>query len=217
MYLVNRYYDPSSGQFISPDPMVRLTGQPYSYAANDPPSLVDPSGLGPCNDAPAGGAAVMNQPGCGGSLGDGDNSPGSEDGPNSEESSDEGEGEAEEAVRNIRRMSQRMREGKLRLKAVGRMGKLRINWRIRGFSKHRLEQSEKRARLFPRIVKPKNSERTLKEERMTYAHGYKKGQAVMRMRWQRRVGDRRMDVVVERSGPDSDLAEIYTVLLDPDY
>ncbi|GEM_PF-1598259 len=45
VYLVNRYYDPSSGQFISPDPMVRLTGQPYSYAANDPPSLVDPSGL----------------------------------------------------------------------------------------------------------------------------------------------------------------------------
>ncbi|EQD70928.1 Rhs family protein [mine drainage metagenome] len=30
IYLVNRYYDPSTGQFLSVDPLVSLTDQPYA-------------------------------------------------------------------------------------------------------------------------------------------------------------------------------------------
>jgi RHS repeat-associated protein len=44
-YLQNRYYDPTTGQFISIDPLVAETGQPYGYANEDPANLVDPSGL----------------------------------------------------------------------------------------------------------------------------------------------------------------------------
>jgi RHS repeat-associated protein len=47
IYLVNRYYQPSTGQFISVDPYVVETLEPYSYAAGDPVSQVDPTGLSP--------------------------------------------------------------------------------------------------------------------------------------------------------------------------
>jgi hypothetical protein len=43
--MVGRYYDPTTGQFISVDPLVDLTGQPYAYVAGDPISRVDPLGL----------------------------------------------------------------------------------------------------------------------------------------------------------------------------
>ena len=43
--LVNRYYDPSTDQFISVDPLVSETGQPFSYADDDPVNGSDPSGL----------------------------------------------------------------------------------------------------------------------------------------------------------------------------
>lgn len=33
---VHRYYDPTTGQFISSDPLVDMTGQPYSYVSDDP-------------------------------------------------------------------------------------------------------------------------------------------------------------------------------------
>ena len=36
IYLISRYYDPSSGQFISLDPDVSQTLQPYSYTAGNP-------------------------------------------------------------------------------------------------------------------------------------------------------------------------------------
>ena len=48
LYLINRYYDPATGQFLSVDPLVGLTGQPYSYAGNDPVNASDPSGLSKC-------------------------------------------------------------------------------------------------------------------------------------------------------------------------
>ena len=45
IYLVNRYYDSGTGQFISVDPDVGSTGTPFAYATDDPSSRVDPLGL----------------------------------------------------------------------------------------------------------------------------------------------------------------------------
>ena len=45
LYLVNRYYDPSTGQFVSVDPAVDLTQMSYSYANGNPMNGTDPSGL----------------------------------------------------------------------------------------------------------------------------------------------------------------------------
>ena len=45
IYLINRYYDPATGQFTSVDPEVRDTLQPYAYAAGDPVSQTDPTGM----------------------------------------------------------------------------------------------------------------------------------------------------------------------------
>jgi RHS repeat-associated protein len=44
-YLVNRYYDPTTGQFLNVDPMVKQTGQPFSYSGDDPVNAKDPTGL----------------------------------------------------------------------------------------------------------------------------------------------------------------------------
>jgi RHS repeat-associated protein len=45
IYLVNRYYDPATGQFTSIDPEVRQTLQPYAYTTGDPVTETDPTGL----------------------------------------------------------------------------------------------------------------------------------------------------------------------------
>jgi RHS repeat-associated protein len=45
MYLIGRYYDPQTGQFLSVDPLVNKTGQPYAYTGDDPVNDTDPSGL----------------------------------------------------------------------------------------------------------------------------------------------------------------------------
>jgi len=45
VYLIHRYYDPTTGQFIGVDPLVSQTGQPFSYAGNDPVNNSDPLGL----------------------------------------------------------------------------------------------------------------------------------------------------------------------------
>ncbi|MHB1519654.1 MAG: RHS repeat-associated core domain-containing protein [Acidimicrobiales bacterium] len=45
LYLINRYYDPSTAQFISVDPLVGVTGQAYTYAGDNPVNAVDPLGL----------------------------------------------------------------------------------------------------------------------------------------------------------------------------
>jgi RHS repeat-associated protein len=46
IYLINRYYDPATGQFLSLDPAVSQTGQPYGYAGGNPVNAADPDGLG---------------------------------------------------------------------------------------------------------------------------------------------------------------------------
>lgn len=44
IYLINRYYDSATGQFISVDPMIIQTLQPYAYASDDPVNATDPTG-----------------------------------------------------------------------------------------------------------------------------------------------------------------------------
>lgn len=46
-YLNNRYYDPTIGVFLSVDPLVASTGDPYLYAHGNPTTMSDPSGLDP--------------------------------------------------------------------------------------------------------------------------------------------------------------------------
>jgi len=43
-YVVGRYYDPQTGQFLSVDPMVSQTLEPYQYVKDNPVGEVDPSG-----------------------------------------------------------------------------------------------------------------------------------------------------------------------------
>src|SRR5262249_18764046 len=46
-----RYYDPNTGRFVSEDPSRFASGSLnlYAYVGNDPVDLIDPSGLGPCD------------------------------------------------------------------------------------------------------------------------------------------------------------------------
>ena len=44
-YFVNRYYDLYSGQFLSVDPLVAQTNQPYTYTNDDPINAGDPTGM----------------------------------------------------------------------------------------------------------------------------------------------------------------------------
>ena len=43
-YLRARYYDPSTGQFITRDPALAVTDQPYAYVESNPLNFSDPSG-----------------------------------------------------------------------------------------------------------------------------------------------------------------------------
>jgi RHS repeat-associated protein len=45
VYLINRYYDPRTGQFTSVDPDVAETLEPYAYTNGNPVSDTDPAGL----------------------------------------------------------------------------------------------------------------------------------------------------------------------------
>lgn len=47
-YRVHRYYDPTTGQFVSVDPLVDEAQSSYAYAANDPVDLKDCTGLAAC-------------------------------------------------------------------------------------------------------------------------------------------------------------------------
>jgi hypothetical protein len=42
--LLGRYYDPQTGQFLSVDPLVDETGEPYEYVGGDPVDRTDPNG-----------------------------------------------------------------------------------------------------------------------------------------------------------------------------
>jgi RHS repeat-associated protein len=44
-YLINRYYDPATAQFLSVDAALDLTLTPYSYAGDNPVNAIDPLGL----------------------------------------------------------------------------------------------------------------------------------------------------------------------------
>ena len=44
VYLIGRYYDPETGQFLSVDPLVDETGEPYGYANGNPVNESDPAG-----------------------------------------------------------------------------------------------------------------------------------------------------------------------------
>jgi RHS repeat-associated protein len=46
VYLINRYYDPKTGQFISLDPLVNQTEAAYAYVGDDPVNVFDLTGLG---------------------------------------------------------------------------------------------------------------------------------------------------------------------------
>jgi len=53
VYPVHRYSDPRPGQFLSVDPAVDVTGQPYAYTSGDPVNRTDSTGLatlGFCGD-----------------------------------------------------------------------------------------------------------------------------------------------------------------------
>jgi RHS repeat-associated protein len=52
--LVNRYYDPGTGQFLSVDPLVDETDQAYGYTGGDPVDETDPTGKFQCADTSPG-------------------------------------------------------------------------------------------------------------------------------------------------------------------
>jgi RHS repeat-associated protein len=45
IYLRNRVYDPATAQFLTVDPELATTGEPYGYATDDPVNGSDPSGM----------------------------------------------------------------------------------------------------------------------------------------------------------------------------
>jgi RHS repeat-associated protein len=47
VYLRARYYDPTTAQFLTRDPIEALTRSAYGYAGNNPINMIDPSGLWP--------------------------------------------------------------------------------------------------------------------------------------------------------------------------
>lgn len=50
VHLRARDYDPATGQFLTVDPLVDETRQPYAYVGNNPLQLTDPSGLAALSD-----------------------------------------------------------------------------------------------------------------------------------------------------------------------
>jgi RHS repeat-associated protein len=54
IYLINRFYDPTADQFMSIDPDVATTDQPYVYAGDNPLNASDPLGLIPLAAPPSG-------------------------------------------------------------------------------------------------------------------------------------------------------------------
>ena len=48
VYLINRYYDPTTDEFLSVDPDAAMTNQPYVFTGDDPLNEADPLGLYDC-------------------------------------------------------------------------------------------------------------------------------------------------------------------------
>ncbi len=48
VYLVNRYYDPTTDQFVSVDPEVATTAEPYAFTGDDSLNSTDPLGIDIC-------------------------------------------------------------------------------------------------------------------------------------------------------------------------
>jgi RHS repeat-associated protein len=61
IYMDARWYDPTTAQYLSIDPLQALTGQPYNYANDNPTNLTDPTGL----DAETGGGGLLDTIGTG--------------------------------------------------------------------------------------------------------------------------------------------------------
>jgi RHS repeat-associated protein len=60
-YLQARYYDPTTAQFLTRDPMVATTQSPYAYTLGDPLNATDPSGMVSPNDVGFAVWAQLNQ------------------------------------------------------------------------------------------------------------------------------------------------------------
>jgi RHS repeat-associated protein len=71
IYRRARNYDPSTAQFVSVDPLEKLTGAPYNFAEDNPLNESDPTGLGDWlglgipSPGAAGALATTNPGGCG--------------------------------------------------------------------------------------------------------------------------------------------------------
>ena len=58
---IDRYYDPSTDQFLSIDPLLAKSGQPYAFfTADDPLNVTDPLGELGCGSLPFGGGVCHN-------------------------------------------------------------------------------------------------------------------------------------------------------------
>lgn len=64
MYLSARYYDPSTGQFLTRDPLVASTRSAYGYVAGNPLSSIDPTGLSSKGAAGSDGTHISGIDGC---------------------------------------------------------------------------------------------------------------------------------------------------------
>jgi RHS repeat-associated protein len=60
IYMRARWYDPSTGQFLSRDPIAPRSRSPYAYAGNDPLNFKDPSGLYKYGSVDCGGGNVVS-------------------------------------------------------------------------------------------------------------------------------------------------------------
>ena len=93
---VGRFYDPTTGQFLTVDPLAASTRARYSYAAGNPLSWTDPAGLHEEMDGGGGGFPGMGEMGEGSGRGEGPGGDISGPGPASDPLSDNARAERNE-------------------------------------------------------------------------------------------------------------------------